>query len=108
MAVWRVPARLLSCRPAAAARTRVARRASGHRTLVSARCLMIGHDDLLAREPHRLFLRCAECGRCTRGWVIGMSPPRVTASVVSRVASPTSRPRLASVHRQAATASPVG
>ncbi len=47
--------------------------------MVSVRCLMIGHDDFLAREPYRLFLRCAECGRVTRGWMIGTSPPRVTA-----------------------------
>ena len=68
--------------------------------MANAPCRMIGHDDLLACEPHRLFLRCAECRRCTRSWVISMRPQLVTASVVSRVASPTSRPHLAGVPRR--------
>jgi hypothetical protein len=38
------------------------------------RCLLVGHDDYLAREPHRLFLRCGQCQRCTRGWAIGPDP----------------------------------
>jgi hypothetical protein len=69
---------------------------------------MIGHDDQLAREPYRLFLRCAECGRCTRGWVIGANPPRVTAPIVSRAASRAARSSRADVHRQVATALPAG
>jgi hypothetical protein len=56
------------------------------------RCQLGGHADYLAREPHRLFLRCGECGRCTRGWVIGLDPPRVTAPIArltdSRAAPP--------------------
>ena len=56
------------------------------------RCLLGGHSDYLAREPRRLFLRCGECGRCTRGWVIGLNPPRVTAPIArltdSRAAPP--------------------
>jgi hypothetical protein len=51
---------------------------------ITLRCLIIGHDDYLTRMPHRLFLRCGECGRCTRGWVIGMSPPQITAPVAPR------------------------
>jgi len=38
------------------------------------RCLFLGHDDMLAREPTRLFLRCDACGRQTLGWTIGRSP----------------------------------
>jgi hypothetical protein len=95
MIVWHGPARLPSWRPAAAGRTSLAQRASRRHKLVSVRCLMIGHDDQLAREPYRLFLRCAECGRCTRGWTIGTTPPRVTAPVVSRAASRAARPRRA-------------
>jgi len=56
------------------------------------RCLVGGHSDYLAREPRRLFLRCGECGRCTRGWVIGLDPLRVTAPIArltdSRAAPP--------------------
>jgi len=51
---------------------------------VRARCLLVGHDDYLSREPHRLLLRCGECGRRTPGWSIGMSPPRVTAPALVR------------------------
>ena len=35
------------------------------------RCVLLGHDDTFARAPHRLFLRCAVCGRETSGWSIG-------------------------------------
>jgi hypothetical protein len=49
------------------------------RRIFRLRCLLGGHSDYLAREPRRLFLRCGECGRCTRGWVIGLDLPRVTA-----------------------------
>jgi hypothetical protein len=56
------------------------------------RCLLGGHSDYLAREPHRLFLRCGEWGRCTRGWVIGLDLPRVNAPIArlsdSRAAPP--------------------
>jgi hypothetical protein len=51
---------------------------------IRARCLLVGHDDYLSREPHRLFLRCGECGRRTPGWPIGMSPPRITAAARPR------------------------
>jgi hypothetical protein len=48
------------------------------------RCLMLGHDDSFAREPRRLMLRCAACGRETPGWPIG--PDRA----VPRTARPAS------------------
>lgn len=48
------------------------------------RCLLVGHDDYLLREPHRLLLRCGECDRRTPGWPIGMSPPRITAAARPR------------------------
>lgn len=41
----------------------------------SLRCLLGGHDDLIAHEPGRLFLRCAHCGRETRGWEVAVRPP---------------------------------
>lgn len=53
------------------------------------RCLLVGHDDQLAREPLRLFLRCGACGRCTRGWAIGTNPPLVTAALAKRPRRPT-------------------
>jgi hypothetical protein len=62
------------------------------RRIFRLRCLLGGHSDYLAREPRRLFLRCVDCGRCTRGWVIGLDPPRVTAPIArltdSRAAPP--------------------
>src|SRR3954467_11759476 len=60
----------------------------GHRRLMPAlrgalrvppRCLLLGHHDEVGRERHRLFLRCARCGRETPGWVIG--PQRHDESV---------------------------
>lgn len=59
---------------------------------IRARCLLVGHDDYLSREPHRLFLRCGECGRRTPGWPIGMNPPRITAAARPR-AVPIGAPR---------------
>jgi hypothetical protein len=53
------------------------------------RCLVFGHDDTLAREPKRLFLRCDLCGRQTRGWTIG--PPPGTAERPGPSRSMTSR-----------------
>jgi len=38
---------------------------------VRPRCLVLGHDDEVARGRHRLFLRCTACGRETEGWAIG-------------------------------------
>jgi hypothetical protein len=32
------------------------------------RCLLMGHDDTVAREPGRMWLRCLDCGRDTPGW----------------------------------------
>jgi hypothetical protein len=51
---------------------------------VRLRCLIVGHDDYLAREPLRLFLRCGACGRGTHGWVMAANRPRVTAGIVRR------------------------
>jgi hypothetical protein len=48
---------------------------------VRVHCLLFGHDDGFAREPNRLFLRCGECGRSTRGWTIATSAPRVAAQL---------------------------
>jgi hypothetical protein len=51
---------------------------------VRMRCLLVGHDDGFAREPNRLFLRCAECGRCTRGWTIETRVPCIAARITDR------------------------
>jgi hypothetical protein len=39
----------------------------------SLRCLLIGHDDMLLRRPHRLSLQCSHCGRETKGWNLSPS-----------------------------------
>jgi hypothetical protein len=56
------------------------------------RCLLFGHDDTLAREPKRLFLRCDLCGRQTRGWTIG-PPPGTAERLVSSRNMTSRRPR---------------
>ena len=38
-------------------------------------CLLVGHDDMLARAPDRLWLRCVQCGRETPGWRLTRSYP---------------------------------
>ena len=53
------------------------------------RCLIMGHEDSFARQPRRLMLRCATCGRETVGWAIGPGAP--TAAVATRPATPFSR-----------------
>jgi hypothetical protein len=39
----------------------------------SIRCALVGHDDVVARAPERLWLRCAHCGRETPGWSLARS-----------------------------------
>jgi hypothetical protein len=39
-------------------------------------CGVLGHDNLLQFEQHRLSLRCAACGHQTTGWTIGDTPSR--------------------------------
>jgi len=53
---------------------------------VRARCLLVGHDDGFAREPKRLFLRCAACGRRTTGWAISTSAPRASSRLRGQTA----------------------
>jgi hypothetical protein len=36
--------------------------------VISLRCLLVGHDDRVARSPARLWLQCDHCGRETVGW----------------------------------------
>ena len=40
-------------------------------------CALLGHEQFLQLERHRMFLRCLSCGRETPGWDIGRNPPRV-------------------------------
>jgi hypothetical protein len=60
---------------------------------VRLRCLLAGHDDRLKRLPNRLFLRCEECGRVTRGWTIAANAPRLTAPLARKPLA-LSRPNL--------------
>ncbi len=105
LATWHVLAARVPFWPAPpTVRTSTVRPSSMPHTWFSVRCLIFGHDDQLGREQHRLFLRCADCGRCTSGWVIGTNAPRMTAPVARRVAPRLRESRGADVHRQAATA----
>src|SRR3954468_13589658 len=67
---------------------------------VPARCLVLGHRDEVSRERHRLFLRCARCGRETPGWAIG--PQRHEESVIE----PRPSRRAAAAAAPAATPTP--
>ena len=60
------------------------------------RCLIFGHEYSFARQPHRLMLRCASCGRETVGWAIGPGTPAVMAA-----------PRPAPARRTAAVDAPI-
>jgi len=55
-------------------------------------CGVLGHDNLLQFEQHRLSLRCAACGHQTTGWTIGDIPSR------ARVGGAPGSPRLEARH----------
>ncbi len=57
-------------------------------------CSLFGHDDSLAREPTRLFLRCDVCGRQTRGWTIGPPPGTAERPTTSRKTTARRQPPL--------------
>jgi hypothetical protein len=38
--------------------------------VMSLRCLVLGHGDVVVRAPERLYLRCDYCGRETAGWTL--------------------------------------
>lgn len=71
---------------------------------VSIRCLILGHDDRIARAPERLWLRCDHCRRETPGWTITRKcAPRVRRSKPTQLCL--TRPRAAlgpAEHRVAA------
>lgn len=48
------------------------------------RCLLLGHDDRVGREPDRLILRCDACGRRTRGWAIATGASRAGVRILGR------------------------
>lgn len=48
----------------------------------SIRCLLMGHDDLVRRESERMYLECTDCGRATRGWMLGRGRQRTSRRVV--------------------------
>jgi ribosomal protein S27E len=39
-------------------------------------CAVMGHQTVMHFEPHRLALRCVECGHETPGWNLGEFMPR--------------------------------
>ena len=38
--------------------------------MFSVGCLLLGHDDIVARAAGRMWLRCQHCGRDTPGWTV--------------------------------------
>ena len=59
--------------------------------MVSVRCLLVGHDDMLVREADRMWLQCHRCNRNTPGWQVGRAtapaqqpPPDNSGSVAAR------------------------
>ena len=42
--------------------------------MFSVGCLLLGHDDMVARNAGRMWLRCQHCGRDTPGWTVGPGP----------------------------------
>lgn len=48
-------------------------------------CLLLGHDDLIRRKPHQIYLECCECGRTTPGWTIGQGRRGTSPSAVKDV-----------------------
>jgi hypothetical protein len=59
---------------------RLTRAVGAVRTFVrEAACSVRGHDHLLHASDHRIYLRCADCGRETPGWRIDAKvAPRTT------------------------------
>lgn len=37
-------------------------------SVVSVKCLLMGHEDLRRTREKRMFLACSHCGRETHGW----------------------------------------
>ena len=71
--------------------------------MVEVACLLVGHDDVVLREPARLALRCRRCGRTTAGWMLDPVPAdaRVAempgpGSTRPAAADPSSRARVTS------------
>ena len=61
---------------------------------VSLRCLVIGHDDRMARSAGRLWLQCDHCGRETAGWQLA----RENWPAVDNLRSEPVRPTLATAN----------
>lgn len=53
----------------------------------SVRCAVAGHDDRISRTPHRLALQCFDCGRTTRGWLVGTEKEEVMMDKWSLIAA---------------------
>jgi hypothetical protein len=54
-------------------------------------CGLTRHDDFVAHEPGRLFLRCSRCGRETSGWRIGAEPARTERRLLVSISQVVSR-----------------
>jgi len=71
--------------------------------MVAVMCRVVGHDDLVSRQPTRLALVCRRCGRVSVGWSLdarpgsddscaaGPSRPARLPSAVAAGESPSSR-----------------
>ena len=46
---------------------------------ISFRCLLMGHEDLIARESDRIYLECCDCGRRTVGWQLARTERRLSS-----------------------------
>jgi hypothetical protein len=54
----------------------------------SLRCAVAGHADRFSRTTNRLALECIDCGRTTRGWLVGTTkeePPMDKRTVIAAV-----------------------
>lgn len=52
------------------------------------RCFVLGHDDLRHREPGRVYLQCAVCGRQTPGWTLDLPAPTRACSRLEPSSAP--------------------
>ena len=76
---------------------------------LSLRCLLIGHDDRIARSSARLWLRCDHCGRETAGWQLARETWPAADNLLSGSGARTataSRRRIRSWRQRAIRASP--
>src|SRR5688572_28313294 len=54
-------------------------------------CGLHGHDDIMRFAPHRLYLECLSCGRCTTGCDLRAADPPGVRSVARTPSHPRDR-----------------